>query len=171
MLRNCTRMIAASTAGARGYHWSGLDRGGAVDLVDRLGKGRLEFGVAHRDAKVLDKRAREARDYAVGWGEQLASVATGIAAGESDDPGDTRMIDQRPVEVGNAGQGQLEHYLPAGRQRVGPLFQFVEQDHLGAFLVRAFDRDLRLEDRHQPMLGDAFADLELLRGDRGDPFF
>src|SRR5207237_1097482 len=41
---------------------------------------------------------------------------------------------------------------------------------LGGLLVRAFDRDLGLEDRHQCMLGDAFADLELLRGDCGDPF-
>ena len=81
------------------------------------------------------------------------------------------MIGQRLVEVGDVGQGQLEHDLPAGRQRVGQLFQLVEQDRLGGLLVRAFDLDLGLEDRHQPMLGDAFADLELLRGDRGDPFF
>src|SRR5439155_11912784 len=117
MLRNCTRMIAASTAGARGQHWSGLDRGGAVNLVDRLGKGRLEFGVAHRDAKVLDKRAREARDYAVIGGEPLASVGTGIAAGEGVEPGDARMLDQRHVEVGDVGQGPPEHDLPAGRLR------------------------------------------------------
>jgi hypothetical protein len=142
-----------------------------VDLVDRLGKGRPKFGVAHRDAKVLDERPREARDHAVIGGEPLAGVGAGIAAGEGDDPGDTRVIYQRLVEIGDVGQGQLEYDLPAGRQRVCPLFQFVEQNRLGTLLIGAFDRDLRFEDRHQPVLGDAFADLELLRDVRGNPFF
>ena len=56
-----------------------------MDLIDRLGKGRLEFGVAHRNPKVLDKRAREARDHAVIGGKALAGIGPGIAAGEGDD--------------------------------------------------------------------------------------
>src|SRR3954463_8832941 len=106
---------------------SGLCDGGAVDFVDRLGESCLEFGVAHRDAKVLDKCAREACDYAMIGGKTLAGVGARIAAGKGNEPRDARVIDQRLVEIGDIRKGQLEHALSTGWQRVGQLFELVEQ--------------------------------------------
>ncbi len=112
--------------------------------------------------------AREARDHAVIGGEAPAGVGPRIAAGQRDDAHHPLVLDQRHIEVGNFRQRHLEHHLAAGRQGVEPLGQFVEQDPLGARLVGALDRNLRLEDRHEPMAGDLFAELELLPRDRGD---
>ena len=50
--------------------------------------------------------------------EALAGVGAGIAAGERDDPGHARVLDQRRIEIRNIRDRQLEHHLAAVRQRV-----------------------------------------------------
>ena len=99
----------------------------------------------------------------------LARLGPCVAAGERDHPHHPFVLDEGRIEVGNVGESQLEHHLPAGGQRVEALGQRVEQDLFRGRLVGRLDRDFRLEDRHEAVAGDLLADLELLPGDGGDP--
>src|SRR4029077_1719477 len=53
---------------------SDLDRRGLIDLVDGISQLLVELGVGHRTLEALGKRAREACDHAVIFGETLAGV-------------------------------------------------------------------------------------------------
>ena len=119
----------------------------------------------------MSQGAREARDHAMIGGKTFARLGPRVAAGKRDDTGDALVADQRRIEIRRLRDRQLEHHLAASRQGVEPFGQFGEQDRLRAGLVRALDRDLRLEDRHEAVLGDLLANLELLSRDRGDAAF
>jgi hypothetical protein len=67
------------------------------------------------------------------------------------------------IEIRDFRGRQLEHHLAAIRQGVELPGQFREKDGFGAGLVRALNRDFRLDDGHEAVLGDLRDHLELLR--------
>jgi hypothetical protein len=95
-------------------------------------------------SEVLSQGPREARDHAVIGGEAQASAH--IAARKCDNPGHARVVHERGIEIREFRDRQLEHHLAAIRQGVELPGQFREKDGFGAGLVRALDRDFRLDD-------------------------
>ena len=121
------------------------------------------------DGEALGQGPREAGDQSVVARQDVGALGEAVATGQGDDPQHPRMLDQRRIEVGLVGQGQLEHHLPVIGKLVELCLQRRDQQAVGRRLVGAFDADLRLDDRHQVMTRDCLGGLELLVDDRRDP--
>jgi hypothetical protein len=81
------------------------------------------------------------------------------------------MLDQRRIKVRDVRDRQLQHDLTITRQCIQPALKFCQQNRLGTGLVRALDRDLRLQNGHQSMAIDLRGYLELLRNNGSDARF
>src|SRR3984893_15218515 len=133
---------------------SSLDRGCSINLVDGPLQNRIEGIVAHRYFQFIDQSPREAGNHAVVSGQACAGVGPRVAPGQGYHPDHARVLDQLRVEIRNVRDRQLEHYLSAARQTVQAVGQCGEQNGFRIGLLWALDRDFRLKDRHQSMLGD-----------------
>ena len=101
-------------------------------------------------------------------GEQLIGLLTGVPTGQGDDTHDPRIVDEVGVQVGLAGNRQLEHDPGVVVKGVDVLTDVPVQQLLGLLLACGVDVHLGLEDRHQTSSAHLIAQLELLIHDPAD---
>src|SRR5215469_14854644 len=129
-----------------------LNGRGLVDFVNRIDERLVELRVVHRTSEILYERAREACDHPMILCEAFASLVPRKAAGERDHADYPFVLDERRIKVRCARNRQFEHHLASLRQGVEPLRDLRKKDRLGSRLVLALNRDLGLDDWHQPVL-------------------
>ena len=121
-----------------------------VDGVDGVLQCRVELLVGLLGVQTLGESTREACDEPVVVGEQLIGLLTGVPAGQGDDTHDPRIVDEVGVQVGLAGNRQLEHDPGVVVKGVDVLTDVPVQQLLGLLLACGVDVHLGFEDRTRP---------------------